>query len=101
MIKSMKVTKAGSFDRYAKVISSEDMNNLADKIENKIKQALKEISECKFDITPKIIKSKDVSCAFCDISVLKGFVVNNQVFDITLQLCNCKVAFMVLTLQTL
>ena len=42
-----------------------------------------------------------VSCAFCDISVLKGFVVNNQVFDITLQLCNCKVAFMVLTLQTL
>ena len=36
-----------------------------------------------------------VSCAFCDISVLKGFVVNNQVFDITLQLCNCKVAFMV------
>lgn len=66
MIKSMKVTKAGAFDRYAKVISSEDMNNLADKIENKIKQALKEISECKFDITPKIVKSKDVSCAFCE-----------------------------------
>ena len=42
-----------------------------------------------------------VSCAFCDISVLKGFVVNNQVFDITLQLCNCKVGLVGLTLQTL
>ena len=36
-----------------------------------------------------------VSCAFFFFFVLKGFVVNNQVFDITLQLCNCKVAFMV------
>ena len=42
-----------------------------------------------------------VNYVFCDISVLKDFVVNNQVFDITLQLCNCKVGFVGLILQTL
>ena len=66
MIKSMKVKKDGEFYPYVKTLSSEDMNEIASMVEDKIVDALNQICECNFDINPKVVEGKNVGCAFCE-----------------------------------
>ena len=66
MIKSMKTNKDGSFYRFAKVLTSEEMDEIANLVEEKIKEAIKGINRCEFDINPKILNGKNQSCKFCE-----------------------------------
>lgn len=66
VIKSMSMTKDGKFSSYAKVLSEEEMNALAEKVENKVKEAIDKICDAQFSINPKIYDKKNVSCDFCD-----------------------------------
>ena len=66
LIKSMKVKKDGDFANYAKVLTSEEMQEIAEMVEDKILDALEEICACNFKINPKIIEGKNVSCKYCE-----------------------------------
>lgn len=66
MIKSMKVTKENEFYHYSKVLSSVEMGELALLVEEKIKEALNNICNCKFDINPKYLEGKNQSCKYCE-----------------------------------
>ena len=65
MIKSMGVTKSGSFNLHAKTISSE-INKLVEKTHEKIMEAVNDILSGNFVINPKILKGKNKSCEYCD-----------------------------------
>ena len=66
LIKSMKIKKDGTFSTYAKVLTSEQMQEIAEMVEDKILTALEEICNCNFTINPKIVEGKNVSCKFCE-----------------------------------
>ena len=65
-IKGMKLTKKG-FSSYSKVLTEEEMNDLALLVDKKVNQARDKILNCEFDINPKWISDdKELTgCAFC------------------------------------
>lgn len=65
MIKGMKLNNDGSFNRYAKVLDNSEINDLITKTDSIINEVIDNISNCKFDINPKKINDKDVSCNYC------------------------------------
>ena len=64
MIKGMKTTSNG-FYYYSKVLSNDDILNISNIVENKIKNAFKLILNGNFDINPKVIKGEYIGCKFC------------------------------------
>lgn len=66
VIKSLKLTKDGNFSGTSKVLSSEEMNEIANKVENKIKEAIEKICDGDFYINPKFLNGENVSCDFCE-----------------------------------
>ena len=68
MIKSMRVKKDGSFYNYTKVLSSDDMNEIASMVEEKVVDALNQICECNFKINPKVIEGKNIGCEYCEFA---------------------------------
>ena len=66
MIKSMKVLKDGSFARYTKVLSDEQMNKLIDITEDKINKGALEIEKGNFVIAPKKIDKENYGCKYCE-----------------------------------
>lgn len=65
LIKSLKVKNDGTFYSTSKILSNDEVNNLIILAENKIKESIKKIQNCEFDINPKNIDGKNVSCEFC------------------------------------
>ncbi len=65
IIKSMRIKKDGAFYSTAKVLDDDEINHLEDYVSKKIDEASKDILEAKFDINPKRIDDKNVSCNFC------------------------------------
>ena len=66
LIKSMRLKKDGTFGQHAKVLSSEEMNDISNQVEQKIQEALNMICDCDFEISPKVIKGINQSCRFCE-----------------------------------
>lgn len=64
-IKSMSLLKDGSFSRYAKVFSEEDVLRLINTVESLVKEAFLNIEEGLFAINPKSINGENKSCKFC------------------------------------
>lgn len=64
VIRSMKVTKSG-FSRFTKLLTREDENNIFKYTEKIIYNTLSEIINGNFEIDPKRIDQKDVSCKYC------------------------------------
>ena len=62
----MKENKDGSFNKYAKVLSNEEMDELSNLVKEKIEEAFKEICNCNFEISPKILEGKNQSCKYCE-----------------------------------
>lgn len=60
----MKLTAKG-FYHYAKVMSKDEMDNLIQKVEEKIHLAGENILNADFTINPKIIDGKNIGCEFC------------------------------------
>jgi ATP-dependent helicase/nuclease subunit B len=64
IIKSMKVSKNG-FYSYAKVLDKKTLDLIDNLVDKKIDEAINSIMNAKFDINPKKIGDKNVSCTFC------------------------------------
>ncbi len=66
VIKSLKLTKEGNFSGTSKVLSSKEMDEIANQVENKIKEAIEKICDGDFYINPKFLNGENVSCEFCE-----------------------------------
>lgn len=64
IIKSLKMTSNG-LSAYSKVISDEQIENLSEIVDSKIKEASKNILSGNFEINPKQLGDKLVGCNFC------------------------------------
>jgi len=75
VIKGMKTNKDGSFSRYSKVLSNEDIEKISKITEEKIHEVINNIKNNKFDINPKVTDDKDIGCEYCkfrDICFVKN-----------------------------
>lgn len=66
IIRSMKTLKDGSFAKYTKVLSNEQMDKLIEITEEKINEGAKKIEEGNFDIAPKKIEKENYGCKYCE-----------------------------------
>ena len=64
LIKSMKVGSNG-FYAYSKTLNNSEMNNIINMIDNKIDEAIENITSGNFKINPKHIGKENVGCSFC------------------------------------
>ena len=65
MIKGLRFKKDGSFYSTSKVLSNEEMNNLIIKVNEIIDDVIKNIVEGNFNINPKVLGGKNISCTYC------------------------------------
>ncbi len=65
VIKSMKKNNDGSMSSNTKLVSKEQVDGLIKLTEKHIDNAFKEILDAKFDIKPKRMGDKIISCEFC------------------------------------
>ena len=74
LIKSMKIGNNG-FYSYSKVLSKDNIDKIIKLVDKKIDEASNNILNNKFDINPKYIGGKNISCEFCkykDICYMKN-----------------------------
>lgn len=65
IIKGLRFKTNGELYSSAKVLSSKDMDDLTVKVDLKIEECISNILEGKFDINPKVINNKNISCTYC------------------------------------
>ena len=65
VIKGMKTLKDGSFSRYSKVLSDDELADIEKKTEGKINDVIKKIRDNEFTINPKVIDKIEVGCEYC------------------------------------
>ena len=65
LIKSMKTTNNG-FYKYSKVLTDEEMDEMAILADNMIDKATIGILDCDFEINPKVINGSNESCKLCE-----------------------------------
>ena len=78
LIKGLKLTKNG-FSAYSKLLSRSRMKELIKIVEEKINEASSNILNGKFDVNPKRIDGKNVSCTYCPMRDLCYMRDNNIV----------------------
>lgn len=64
-IKSLKTLKNGEFSSYSKVKSSDKFKEYIDIALEKVKEIDASIRNNNFNIDPKILNGKNISCAYC------------------------------------
>ena len=75
IIKGMKTLKDGSFSKYTKVLSNDDINEIISITKKRIEEVVDNIRNNRFDINPKVIGDKNIGCDFCkfrDICFVKS-----------------------------
>ena len=65
MIKGMKLTKDGELSKTSNTLSDEEINDILKLTHEKIINAMNNILEGNFDINPKILNNKNMSCEYC------------------------------------
>lgn len=65
MIKGLRFKKDGSFYSSSKVLSNEEMDDLIIKVNEIIDDVIKNIVEGNFNINPKVLGGKNISCTYC------------------------------------
>ena len=65
LIKSMKVKNDGEFSAYSKVLTDSEMDTIESIVVDKITEGADKISEASFEIAPKSVDNKNISCSFC------------------------------------
>ena len=65
VIKGLNKTKKGTFNRYAKLKSNEEIHELIDIVEDKINEAGNNIFNADFRINPKNVDGELMGCEFC------------------------------------
>ncbi len=64
-IKDLKYKKNGEFSNKSKVLSTSEMNELTNTVEEKITECTNHILNAEFSINPKILDKKNRSCLYC------------------------------------
>ncbi len=80
MIRSMKLNNDGSFSRYANTLSDEEINEVLELTHERIINAMNNILEGNFDINPKLLNNKNVSCEYCKFKDICYHDENNNVY---------------------
>lgn len=65
LIKSLRVKNDLEFSSISKVLSDKEISNLIELSDKKIKECIDNIASANFDINPKNINGKNVSCEYC------------------------------------
>lgn len=65
LIKSLRVKNDLEFSATSKVLSDKEIKNLIELASEKVKDSINGITGCDFDINPKQINGKNVSCEYC------------------------------------
>ncbi len=65
IIASLGVKQDGDFYAASKVLSKEEMDNLKTLVKTKIDEMIDDILSSSFEINPKKIDGKDISCTYC------------------------------------
>ncbi len=64
-VKGLSVKKDGELSSRSKVLSDSEVEDIMDSIDKALDKALNIIDNNAFDIAPKIINNKNISCEFC------------------------------------
>ena len=64
VIKSLSKTSNG-FSHYSRLLNNDQMDKLEELVDKKIDEARDNILSCNFEIDPKNIKFKNISCEYC------------------------------------
>ena len=80
MIYGMKLSSKG-FDRYAKVLTEKQINNIIKLTDNKIKECINKIENANFEINPKMILGKNIGCEHCKYKDL-CFMTNRDIKEL-------------------
>ena len=65
IIKNLQFKKNGEISSKSKVINSEDMDLVIDKIDQIIDQVIEQILDGQFLINPKVVHQKNIACTYC------------------------------------
>ena len=65
IIKGLKTNKDGSFSRYAKVLSNDEIDSLIDETKDVINGVIGKIKNNEFDINPKVSDGINLGCMYC------------------------------------
>ncbi len=65
IIKGMKLKVDGDFDSRARVLNTQQMNEMVSKVDEQIDKCINNIDECNFNINPKNVNNKNISCEYC------------------------------------
>ena len=76
----MKTTQNG-FYAYAKIVNKDQINKIIEITENNIDNTIDNILNAKFQIEPKRIDGKNISCEFCPFKDI-CFVKENDIKDL-------------------
>ena len=74
LINNLKTKQDGSFYANSRVISDEEIDELASNVERKIIEASEKVYNAEFNINPKQLKGKNIGCEYCiykDICYMK------------------------------
>lgn len=66
VISGMSTNKDGSFSRYAKILSKDNIKDLEKQVEENITKAIQNIKNANFQINPKVIDKENKSCKYCE-----------------------------------
>ena len=64
-VKGLSVKKDGELSSRSKVLSDSEVEDIINSIDKALEKCLKTIDNNSFDIAPKIINNKNISCEFC------------------------------------
>ena len=64
-VKGLGLTKDGNLKTRSKVLSDEELESVLKTIDEVIEKTINNIDQSNFEIAPKIIKDKNISCEFC------------------------------------
>lgn len=64
-VKGLSVKKDGELSSRSKVLSDSEIEDIINSIDKALEKCLKTIDNNSFDIAPKIINNKNISCEFC------------------------------------
>lgn len=65
IIKGLKTNKDGSFSRYSKILSDDDIENIKVETQKIINQVINKIKNNEFTINPKVSDGINMGCAYC------------------------------------
>ncbi len=66
LIKGLKTTKEGNFNKRSKVLTKEEIHDIICGTDEIIQKSIDDILDADFQINPKVINGKNVSCAYCE-----------------------------------